>query len=204
MLLYGILSVLIVSLIVAILHINKILDASKILQFSSSKEEQMQKSVLPTVASTVDAIIPTDSSKYIILPNDNTLSNVDNLPDISTPENSLMNEQYDANPVETSNFSEDKIPFIHRNDVFSYVYDPKSIDVLIGNGAPVSLIQDNLGSPFDNKMTAKLKSSANHNKTAIVNRSRFTKKTLEKYFKNELKDHENRRWWDDDKLDSFM
>ena len=41
-------------------------------------------------------------------------------------------------------------------------------------------------------------------KESLTNQNRKTKNTFSKYFHDELEDHENSRWWDNDELDIAM
>ena len=60
---------------------------------------------------------------------------------------------------------------------------------------------DAMGSSGDNAMVRKMVHTGNSNKTATDARHRFGKNTINKLFQDELDEHANTRWWDDETLD---
>jgi hypothetical protein len=60
---------------------------------------------------------------------------------------------------------------------------------------------DEIGSLGDNKIAHLMKHVSNKNRVAIDNMSRQNKYTNIKYFEQELKDHANSVWWDDETLE---
>ena len=62
-------------------------------------------------------------------------------------------------------------------------------------------IFDEIGCLGDNRIAHLMKHISNKNRVAIDNMSRQNKFTNINYFAQELKDHANSRWWDDEKLE---
>jgi hypothetical protein len=63
-------------------------------------------------------------------------------------------------------------------------------------------IFDEIGSLGDNNIAHLMKHMSNKNRVAIDNMSRQNKYTNMHYFDQELKDHANSIWWDDESLES--
>lgn len=61
---------------------------------------------------------------------------------------------------------------------------------------------DEIGSLGDNNIAHLMKHVSNKNRVAIDNMSRQNKYTNMHYFEQELKDHANSVWWDDESLES--
>ena len=61
---------------------------------------------------------------------------------------------------------------------------------------------DEIGSLGDNNIAHLMKHMSNKNRVAIDNMSRQNKYTNMHYFEQELKDHANSIWWDDESLES--
>jgi hypothetical protein len=58
-----------------------------------------------------------------------------------------------------------------------------------------------LGSKGDTEIAERMKYMSNMNRVAMDNQARVNKYTNIGYFKEELDDHANSRWWDDETLE---
>lgn len=63
-------------------------------------------------------------------------------------------------------------------------------------------IIDELGSNGDNLLSKRMKQMANKNRESVDNYARQNKMTNMSYFEDELKDHANSVWWDDETLEN--
>jgi len=57
---------------------------------------------------------------------------------------------------------------------------------------------DKLSGPIDLGMANVMSAISKRSKESMINRSRMTKNTWSKYFVDEMNEHENRVWWDND------
>lgn len=67
-------------------------------------------------------------------------------------------------------------------------------------------IHKDMGSSLDNKLSNRMKYMGLQNKISKDTRSRFNRYTLQPYFEEELRENENRDWWnvEQDYLDDYM
>ena len=65
-------------------------------------------------------------------------------------------------------------------------------------------LYDSLQGPVDQGMATVMSAISKRSKESLTNQNRKTKYTFEKYFVDELEDHENARWWDNNELDVNM
>jgi hypothetical protein len=67
-------------------------------------------------------------------------------------------------------------------------------------------IHKDMGSTLDNKLSNRMKYMGLQNKISKDTRSRFNRYTIQPYFEEELKENENRDWWnvEQDYLDNYM
>lgn len=67
-------------------------------------------------------------------------------------------------------------------------------------------IHKDMGSTLDNKLSNRMKYMGLQNKISKDTRSRFNRYTLQPYFEEELRENENRDWWnvEQDYLDNYM
>ena len=63
-------------------------------------------------------------------------------------------------------------------------------------------IIDDLGSNGDNLLSKRMKHMSNKNRESVDNYARQNKMTNMSYFEDELKDHANSVWWDDETLEN--
>ena len=63
-------------------------------------------------------------------------------------------------------------------------------------------IIDELGSNGDNLLSKRMKQMSNKNRESVDNYARQNKMTNMSYFEDELKDHANSIWWDDETLEN--
>jgi hypothetical protein len=66
------------------------------------------------------------------------------------------------------------------------------------------LYKPGLGCPGDNALAKKMKHMSMKNKAAIDARSRMTKYSFMHLFDEELNDHSNSRWWDNQDLEQYF
>jgi hypothetical protein len=86
------------------------------------------------------------------------------------------------------------------SDATNYT-SPTDSDALIGNGIPIEDIMGELGEPEFYKIT---KARGRRAQESIIARSRTGVETYRPLYEEELRDHENRVWWENNDLELRM
>jgi hypothetical protein len=89
---------------------------------------------------------------------------------------------------------DDDIPTLHKK----YDYT-KEIDSLFDEDGSATEPSDG-----DDRLREKMMDISKRAKESMFHRARFTSDNFRKYFTEELDEHADRRWWDNDSLDEFM
>ncbi len=82
-----------------------------------------------------------------------------------------------------------------------YRFKSNDPDILIAGGVPMNMLSDFMGCSGDNSIMKKMSHVSSMNKRALTARSNFSSNSIKKYFEEELRDHSNRIWWDNQDLE---
>lgn len=96
--------------------------------------------------------------------------------------------------VEKFEVDDNDTPTLHKKYDYS-----EEIDALFDEDGSAAKPLDG-----DDRLREKMIDVSNRAKESMFHRARFTSDNFKKYFTEELDEHADRRWWDNDSLDEFM